>query len=82
MRNKRIDLLVLDADGDEWMCRWRRLSETFAIDHLRSPMFLHVDPAERGGLLGFAHKTAREHELVSLTDCIGKEVSKHRCQKK
>ena len=33
-----IDMVVLDADGADWMSKWKRLFKTFHIDYLRSPM--------------------------------------------
>src|SRR4051794_7724941 len=45
--HEAMDMLVLDADGTEWMAKWKRLFKTFHIDYLRSPMFFHVDPADR-----------------------------------
>lgn len=76
------DMLVLDADGGDWMSKWNRLFKTFGIDFLRSPMFFHVDPADRDALLGFAYATSREKELFALPGCVGKEMSKHRKKKK
>jgi len=79
--NKGIDMLVLDADGADWMSKWHRLFRTFGIEHLRSPMFFHVDPADRDALLGYAYENSRESELLELPGCAGKEVSKHRRKK-
>lgn len=79
---KGADMLVLDADGGDWMSKWNRLFKTFGIDFLRSPMFFHVDPADRDALLGFAYANSREKELYALPGCIGKEMSKHRKKKK
>lgn len=73
--------LVLDATGDNWMTRWNRLFKTFEISHLRSPMFFHVDPGDRDGLLAFTHEQGREEELEEIPDCVGKEVSKHHKKK-
>src|SRR5687767_12612927 len=44
-------LLVIDADDDKWLGRWKRLFKTYDISHLRSPMFWHVDPLDRDALL-------------------------------
>ncbi|KAL1603598.1 hypothetical protein SLS60_005186 [Paraconiothyrium brasiliense] len=81
-RDEKIDMLVLDAEGASWMSKWNRLFKTFDIEYLRSPMFFHVDPADRDALLGYAYEHNREKELQSLPGCAGKEVSKHRKKKK
>jgi len=47
-------VLVLDKDGDQWMGKWNRLFRLLGIEHLRSPMFFHVDPGERDALVAFA----------------------------
>jgi hypothetical protein len=80
--DKAIDMLVLDADGADWMAKWNRLFKSFAIKHLRSPMFFHVDPADRDALLGYTHETNQETELIALPGCAGREVSKHKKKKK
>lgn len=77
-----IDMLVLDADGPSWMTKWNRLFKAFGINHLRSPMFFHIDPADRDALLGYTYEQNREKELQALPGCAGKEVSKHRKKKK
>ncbi|KAF2627855.1 nucleotide-binding domain-containing protein [Macroventuria anomochaeta] len=77
-----IDMLVLDADGTDWMSKWNRLFKTFGINHLRSPMFFQIDPADRDALLGYAYEKGRERELQALPGCAGKEISKHRKKKK
>lgn len=77
-----IDMLVLDADGADWLTKWNRLFRTFSISHLRSPMFFHVDPVDRDALLGYAYEHQRESELEALPGCAGKEVSKHKKKKK
>jgi hypothetical protein len=77
-----IDMVVLDAEGNDWMTRWNRLFKNFGITHLRSPMFFHIDPADRDGLLGYTYEQRREGELLPLPGCAGKEVSKHRKKKK
>lgn len=81
-KNGGLDMLVLDADGANWMTKWNRLFKTFGIEHLRSPIFFHVDPADRDALLGYAYEKGRESELQALPGCTGKEVSKHRKKKK
>lgn len=80
-RNK-INTLVLDATADTWMQRWNTLFKTLEIKHLRSPMFFHVDPADRDSLLQQAHANGQADELVEITGCVGKEVSKHHRKKK
>ncbi|KAI5861949.1 hypothetical protein GGS23DRAFT_605889 [Durotheca rogersii] len=77
-----LDLLVLDATGDRWMARWDYLFKTFDISHLRSPMFFHVDPAERDGLLAYTYRNQRSNELTELRGCVGKELSKHQRKKR
>lgn len=81
-RANSIDMLVLDADGTDWMSKWNRLFKTFGIVHLRSPMFFQIDPADRDALLGYAYEKGREKELQALPGCAGKEISKHRKKKK
>lgn len=81
-RDESLDMLVLDADGVDWMSKWNRLFKTFGIEYLRSPMFFHVDPADRDALLGYTYEHKREKELQALPGCAGKEVSKHRKKKK
>lgn len=75
-----LDIVVLDADGPEWMSKWNRLFKSFGVDYLRSPMFFQVDPGDRDALLAYAYETGREKELQPLPGCAGKEVSK--CKKK
>ncbi|KAF1959350.1 FAD/NAD(P)-binding domain-containing protein [Byssothecium circinans] len=77
-----MDLLVLDADGADWMTKWNRLFSLFGIQHLRSPMFFHVDPSDRDALLAYAYSQGRESELQCLPGCAGKEMSKHRKKKR
>jgi glycine/D-amino acid oxidase-like deaminating enzyme len=76
------DLLVLDAEGKEWMTRWKGLFEAFRIGHLRSPMFFHPCPSDRDSLLAFAHETNRTGELEEIAGCVGKELSKHKQKKR
>lgn len=80
--NYDIDMLVLDADGADWMSKWKRLFKSFDIDYLRSPMFFHVDPSDRDALLGYAYEQQREQHLMALPGCAGKEISKHKKKKK
>ena len=75
------DMLVLDAEGARFMARCDRLFRTFDIPHLRSPMFFHIDPLDRDGLLAYTHFHERLSELREIGGCVGKEVSKHRKKK-
>ena len=75
------DLVVLDAEGSDWLTRWHALFAAFRISHLRSPMFFHPDPGDRDSLLAFAHEQGRTGELVEIGGCVGREVSKHRVKK-
>ena len=70
-------MLILDAEDDKWLGRWKRLFKTYDISHLRSPMFWHVDPLDRDALLAHAYHNEREDELVEIRNCVGKELSKH-----
>lgn len=75
-------ILVLDSTGDRWMQKWERSFRTLQIPHLRSPMFFHIDPRDRDGLLAFSHETGREKELWEIAGCVGKEQSKHKKKKR
>lgn len=75
-------MIIVDADGTDWMAKWKRLFRIFSIDYLRSPMFFHVDPADRDGLLGYTHEQQRQREIQALPGCAGKEMSKHKKKKK
>ncbi|KAI0905675.1 FAD binding domain-containing protein [Ustulina deusta] len=79
---QELDLLALDAFGTSWMQRWQGMFKTFDISHLRSPMFFHVDPSERDGLLSYAYATGRNDELRELHGCVGKELSKYQRKKR
>ncbi|KAI4724905.1 FAD/NAD(P)-binding domain-containing protein [Aureobasidium sp. EXF-10728] len=70
--------LVLDGTGKDWMARWNHLFKTFEISHLRSPLFFHVDPQDRDGLLSYTYEHRRDNELVEIPECVGKEISKHK----
>jgi hypothetical protein len=76
------DLLVLDAEGKDWLTRWNGLFAAFRIQHLRSPMFFHPCPRDRDSLLAFAHETNRTNELEEIAGCVGKELSKHKQKKR
>lgn len=80
--SNELDMLILDADGDQWMSKWNRLFKTFGIDYLRSPMFFQIDPADRDALLAYTYEKERENELQALPGCAGKEVSKHKKKKR
>ncbi|KAH7076951.1 hypothetical protein BKA63DRAFT_293630 [Paraphoma chrysanthemicola] len=80
--SQQLDMLVLDADGEDWMAKWNRLFNTFGIEYLRSPMFFQIDPADRDALLAYTHAQDRESELQALPGCAGKEVSKHKKKKR
>ncbi|KAK4236541.1 FAD binding domain-protein [Achaetomium macrosporum] len=71
------DIVVVDANHDDWMGRWNQLFQTFDVKHLRSLMFWHLDPNNRDGLLSKAYGERREGELLEIKGCVGKEISKH-----
>lgn len=78
----RYSTLVLDAQssspGAQFLERWHTLFSLYSIHHLRSPLFFHLDPADRDSLLSFACNTARyEGECVEIGGVVGREVSKH-----
>ncbi|KAK2797998.1 hypothetical protein FQN50_008994 [Emmonsiellopsis sp. PD_5] len=75
-------ILVLDSTADCWMQKWNRSFGTLQIPCLRSPMFFHVDPGDRDGMLAFARETGREDELWEIPGCVGRELSKHKKKKK
>lgn len=79
---RKINTLVLDATADQWLHRWNTLFKTFEIKHLRSPMFFHVDPADRDSLLQHVHSGGNPDDLVEITGCVGREVSKHQRKQK
>lgn len=70
--------LVLDSTGKDWMQRWNELFQTFEISHLRSPLWFHPDPLDRDGLLSYTYEQGRDKELVEISGCVGKELSKHK----
>lgn len=74
--------LVLDSTSSTWMSKWHRAFEKLEIAHLRSPMFFHVDPGDRDGMLAYTQETGRERELGELHGCVGKEISKHKQKKR
>lgn len=75
-------ILVLDSTGDRWMQKWERSFKMLQIPHLRSPMFFHIDPRDRDGLLAFSYETGREKELWEIAGCVGQEQSKHKKKKR
>ncbi|OCK81086.1 hypothetical protein K432DRAFT_28038 [Lepidopterella palustris CBS 459.81] len=79
---RKYSTLLLNATGDQWIARWNRLFKTFEITHLRSPMFIHVDPGDRDGLLAYTHDQDKERELEKIRECVGKEISNHRKKKR
>lgn len=78
----RYSTLVLDNSGDRWMERWNKSFRTLEIEQLRSPMFFHVDPSDRDGMLAFTMENGREKELWEISGCVGQELSKHKKKKR
>lgn len=81
-KDKGLSMLVLDSTGDQWMEKWNRAFRTLEIQQLRSPMFFHVDPGDRDGMLAYTQETGREKDLWEISGCVGKELSKHQKKKK
>lgn len=77
-----ISTLVLDGSGDKWMQRWNNAFRTLEIKQLRSPMFFHVDPGDRDGMLAYAQEQGRDSDLWEIPGCVGKEMSKHKKKKR
>jgi hypothetical protein len=63
------------------MERWNRAFRMLEIDQLRSPMFFHVDPGDRDGMLAYTREMGREGELWEISGCVGHELSKHKQKK-
>ncbi|KAJ5918808.1 hypothetical protein N7454_009952 [Penicillium verhagenii] len=80
--SSNVSTLVLDGSGDQWMQRWNNAFRTLEIKQLRSPMFFHVDPGDRDGMLAYAQETGREEDLWEIPGCVGKEMSKHKKKKR
>ncbi|KAJ5390153.1 uncharacterized protein N7496_001221 [Penicillium cataractarum] len=80
--NTSISTLVLDGTGDQWMQRWNNAFRTLEIKQLRSPMFFHVDPGDRDGMLAYTQEVGREEDLWEISGCVGKEMSKHKKKKR
>jgi hypothetical protein len=81
VKKQRFATLVLDSTGHRWMERWNRSFRMLEIEQLRSPMFFHVDPGDRDGLLAYTCETGRESELWEISGCVGHELSKHKRKK-
>ncbi|KAK4963281.1 hypothetical protein LTR10_000909 [Elasticomyces elasticus] len=75
-------LLILDNSSDRWMAKWRRQFEALKITHLRSPLFFHPSPQDTEALKAFAYLEDRSDELVEISGCVGKELSKHKKKKR
>ncbi|KAL4979247.1 hypothetical protein BDW66DRAFT_110697 [Aspergillus desertorum] len=73
-----LTLKVLDSTSPHWLTKWHRAFNTLEIAQLRSPMFFHVDPRDRDGMLAFTNEQGREDDLWEIPGCVGKEVSKHK----
>ncbi|CEL08019.1 hypothetical protein ASPCAL11172 [Aspergillus calidoustus] len=78
---KGLSMLVLDSTGNQWMEKWNRAFKTLEIEQLRSPMFFHVDPGDRDGMLAYTTEHRREKDLWEISGCVGKEMSKHKKKK-
>ncbi|KAF7589455.1 hypothetical protein BBP40_004253 [Aspergillus hancockii] len=78
----RPSMLVLDSTGDKWMERWKQAFKTLEIQQLRSPMFFHMDPSDRDGMLAYTQEAGRDRDLWEIAGCVGKELSKHKKKKK
>ncbi|PWY92482.1 hypothetical protein BO70DRAFT_384017 [Aspergillus heteromorphus CBS 117.55] len=76
-----ISTLVLDSSGNRWMEKWNQAFRTLEIEQLRSPMFFHVDPRDRDGMLAYTQEGGREADLWEISGCVGKELSKHKKKK-
>lgn len=81
-KEEALPMMVLDSTGDRWMEKWNRAFKTLEIEQLRSPMFFHVDPSDRDGMLAYTQETGREKDLWEISGCVGKELSKHKKKKK
>ncbi|RDW86359.1 FAD binding domain protein [Aspergillus mulundensis] len=74
-------LKILDSTGPNWLTKWHRAFRTLEIAQLRSPMFFHVDPSDRDGMLAYTTEQSRESDLWEIPGCVGKEISKHKKKK-
>lgn len=64
------------------MQRWNNAFKTLEIRQLRSPMFFHVDPGDRDGMLAYTQESGRDTDLWEIPNCVGKEMSKHKKKKR
>ncbi|KAL2809786.1 hypothetical protein BJX63DRAFT_445097 [Aspergillus granulosus] len=80
-KEKGLSMLALDSTGSQWMEKWNRAFKTLEIEQLRSPMFFHVDPGDRDGMLAYTTEHGREDDLWEIPGCVGREVSKHKRKK-
>ncbi|KAL4873476.1 hypothetical protein BDV12DRAFT_182284 [Aspergillus spectabilis] len=78
---KVLSMLVLDSTGTRWLEKWNGAFKTLEIEQLRSPMFFHVDPGDRDGMLAYTTEQGREKDLWEISGCVGKEMSKHKRKK-
>lgn len=81
-RDGSFSTLVLDGSGDQWMQRWNNAFRALEIQQLRSPMFFHVDPGDRDGMLAYTQEMGRDGDLWEISGCVGKEMSKHKKKKR
>lgn len=81
-RNEPLSTLVLDGSGAQWMQRWNNAFRVLEIQQLRSPMFFHVDPGDRDGMLAYTQEMGRDGDLWEISGCVGKEMSKHKKKKR
>ncbi|KAL4743407.1 hypothetical protein BDV11DRAFT_109409 [Aspergillus similis] len=72
---------VLDSTSLHWLTKWHRAFNTLEIAQLRSPMFFHIDPSDRDGMLAYTTEHGREDDLWEIPGCVGKELSKHKKKK-
>ncbi|KAL4928367.1 FAD binding domain protein [Aspergillus undulatus] len=80
-KEKGLSMLVLDSTAPQWLSKWNRAFKTLEIEQLRSPMFFHVDPGDRDGMLAYTTEQGREEDLWEISGCVGKEMSKHKKKK-
>ncbi|KAL4885101.1 hypothetical protein BJY04DRAFT_232530 [Aspergillus karnatakaensis] len=80
-KGQGLSMLVLDSTGTQWLDKWNRAFKMLEIEQLRSPMFFHVDPGDRDGMLAYTTEQGREKDLWEISGCVGKEMSKHKRKK-
>ncbi|KAJ3206136.1 hypothetical protein HDU67_008362 [Dinochytrium kinnereticum] len=73
-------VMVIDANGPNWMQRWNTAFEAYEISHLRSPLFFHPDPFHPDALRSFAENESRKNELRDITHIVDSGCS--RCRRK